>query len=381
MKRRTKLLIGLLVAGLLLAATGTAWAEEPAVRTALRGQVKAIEGDTLLVTTPAGEEQRVVTGEATRFWIAGTREPSIADIDVGDYVGVWGERNEEGDLAASVVIVVPAELAQRRFVAQGQVTAVNGLTITVDAGRGKGLVVTDGSTRFLIPGVEVPGIEDVSVGDPLLALGRPDDEGNLRARLVAVVTPGQVRRHTIRGLITDIRGDSLTLLTRLSEVQVETNDNTVFRIPGAEDPGIDDLNVRDLIIVVGTWKADQEAFAARAVTLIPRWPSHLRFLRGEVTGIEGRTLVLEALQGEVAVMTNGDTIFRMAGVEDPGLDDLRVGDKVGVLVARSEEGDGGLLARVVLVRRPDESVTEALAAPVEAVTTLLESYVNQASDS
>ncbi len=379
MKGKTRLLVAVLLAGLLLAATGTAWAEEPAARIALRGQVAAIEGATLLVNTPAGEEQRVVTNEGTRFWIPGTRDPSLADVDVGDYVGVWGEMNEEGDLGASVVIVVPAELAQRRFVVQGQVTAVNGLTIAVDTGQGERLVVTDESTRFLIPGVEDPGIRDVSVGDPLLALGRPDGEGNLAARVVAVVTPGQVRRHTIRGLITDIRGDSVTLLARRGEVLVETNEDTIFRIPGVEDPGIDDLNVRDLIVVVGTWNADQEVFSARAVTLIPRWPSHLRFLRGEVTGIEGRTLVLEALQGEVAVLTDGDTIFRIPGVEDPGLDDLEVGDKMGVLVARTGEEAGGLLAKVVIVRRANESVTEALAAPVEAVTTLLESSINQAN--
>jgi len=376
MKRRTRLLVGLILVGMLLTATGTAWAEEPAARAALRGQVAAIEGDTLLVTTPSGTQQRFVTGEATRFRIGGARDPSLEDVDVGDYVGAWGERNEDGDLVASVVIVVPAELAQRRFVVQGQVLAVEGLTIAVDTGGGERLVVTDESTRFIIPGVEDPGIEDVSVGDPLLALGRPDEEGNLRARVVAIVTPGQVRRHTIRGLVTDIGGDSLGLLTRRGKVRVLTSDDTVFRMPGVEDPGIDDLHVRDLIVVVGTWNADEEVFSARAVTLIPRWPSHLRFLRGEVTAVEGRTVVLDALQGEVAVLTNGDTQFRFPGVEDPGLDDLEVGDKVGILVVRTD--DGGLLAKVVLVRRNTDSLTDAIMAPVEAATMLLESLAQQA---
>jgi len=376
MKRRTRLLVGLILVGMLLTGTGTAWAEEPAARAALRCQVTAIEGDTLLVTTPSGEQQRVVTGETTRFRIPGTRDPSLVDIDVGDYVGAWGERNEDGELVASVVIVVPAELAQRRYMVQGQVLAIEGLTITVHTGQEERLVVTDEFTRFVIPGVEEPGIEDVSVGDPVLALGRPDDEGNLMARVVAVVTQGQVRQHTIRGLVTDIRGDSLNLLTRRGEIRVLTSDDTGFRIPGVEDPGIDDLNVRDLIIVLGIWKADEEVCSARAVTLVPRWPSHLRFLRGEVTAIDGRTIVLEALQGEVAVLTNGDTQFRFPLVEDPGLDDLEVGDKVGILVVRTD--DGGLLAKVVLVRRNTDSLTDAIMAPVEAATMLLESLAQQA---
>ena len=376
MKLRTKLLVSLVLVGMLLSVTGTAWAEEPEGRAALRGQVASIEGDTLLVTTPSGAEQRVVTDENTRFMIPGAREPSIEDIDVGDYVGVWGERGEDGVLLARVVLVVPAELAQRRNVVQGRVTDVEGLMITVQTGEGERLVITDESTRFFIPGVENPGIDDVSVGDPMLALGRPDVEGNLLARIVAIVTERQVRRHTLRGVIQAIEGHNFGLRTRRGELRVETDDETVFRIPGVENPGIEDLNVRDLIIVVGTWDAEQEVFSARAVTLIPRWPSHLRFLRGEVTAIEGRTMVLDALQGEVAVLTDGETIFRIPGVEDPGLDDLEVGDRVGILVVRTD--DGGLLAKVVLVRRNTDSLTDAIMAPVEAATMLLESLSQQA---
>jgi len=170
-------------------------------------------------------------------------------------------------------------------------------------------------------------------------------------------------------VITAIEGDTLGLATRGRQVRVVTTEDTIFRIPGVEDPGIDDLNVRDLILVVGRWDAEEQVFMARAVTLMPRWPSRLRFIRGEVTGIEGRTMALTALQAEVAVLTDGDTIFRIPGVEDPGVDDLRVGDKVGVLVARTEEGT--LLAKVV-VRRDTDSLTSAIMAPIEATTALMD---------
>ena len=119
MKRKTKLLVSLVLVGMLLSVTGTAWAEEPAGRAALRGQVAAIEGDTLLVTTPSGEEQRVSTDENTRFIIPGVREPTIEDIHVGDYVNLWGERGEDGVLLARVVLVVPAEMAHRKNAVQG----------------------------------------------------------------------------------------------------------------------------------------------------------------------------------------------------------------------------------------------------------------------
>lgn len=377
MRRGTKLMVSLVLVGTLLAVTGTVWAQEPVERGTLRGKVVAIEGSALLVNTASGQERTVIFGEETRLLFPGVREPSIEDIEVGHYVGAWGEIDEDGDLLARVVVVVPAELARRGYVVQGHVAAIDGFVLAVETPRGERMVITEEETRFIIPGVEEPSIEDVQVGDPLLALGRPDGEGNLVARVVAVVTPGQVRRHTIRGVITALEGDTIGLLTGRGDVRVLTDDETVFRIPLVEDPGMDELNVRDLVLAVGTWHAEDGVFSARAVTLIPRWPSHLRFVRGEVTGIEGRTLVLDALQSEVAVLTDGDTVFRIPGVEDPGLDDLEVGDRVVILVGRTE--DGGVLAKVVLVRRAEESLSETLAAPVEAVTALLKSLAQQAA--
>jgi len=369
MKGRIKLISSIVLVGMLLTLTGVAWAEEPTERGGLLGQVMAVEGDTILVSTAAGEECWVITDEDTRFRIPGVREPTIDHIDVGDYIGARGERNEDGDLVAATVVVLPAEHAYRRNVVRGEVLAINDLTLTVQTALGERLVIADEVTRFRIPGVEDPSIEDISVGDPILAIGRPDEEGNLLARVVAVASGPQLRRHTLRGVITAIEGDTLGLATRGRQVRVVTTEDTIFRIPGVEDPGIDDLNVRDLILVVGRWDAEEQVFMARAVTLMPRWPSRLRFIRGEVTGIEGRTMALTALQAEVAVLTDGDTIFRIPGVEDPGVDDLRVGDKVGVLVARTEEGT--LLAKVV-VRRDTDSLTGAIMAPIEATTALMD---------
>ncbi len=370
MKGRIKLISSIVLVGMLLTLSGVAWADEPTERGGLLGQVMAIEGDTILVSTMTGEECRVITDEDTQFRIPGVREPTIDDIDVGDYIGARGARNEDGDLVAATVVVLPAEHAYRRNVVRGEVLAINDLTLTVQTALGERLVITDEATRFRIRGVEDPGMEDISVGDPILAIGRPDEEGNLLARVVAVASGPQVRRHTLRGVITAIEGDTLGLATRGREVRVVTTEGTLFRIPGVEDPGIDDLNVRDLIVLVGRLDAEEQVFMARAVTLMPRWPSRLRFIRGEVTGIERRTIILNALQAEVGVLTDGDTIFRIPGVEDPGLDDLRVGDKVGVLVAPTEEGT--LLAKVV-VRRDTNSLTGAIMAPIEATTALIES--------
>lgn len=369
MKAKVKLISVLVLLGMLFTLTGAAWAAEPSEGERLLGEVTDIDGNTLVVATVGGEEVRVVTNPHTRFRIPGVSEPTIEDIDVGDYLAARGQRNGNGALVAEVVFVLPAEYACRGNVVWGHVVGIQDLTLRVETRLGEKLVLTDDQTRFRIPGIEEPTIEDISVGDAILAVGRPDEEGNLQARMVAVLTGPQLRRHTIRGLITSVEGDTLTVRTRRGEVQVDTNEDTVFRVPGVEDPGIDDLNPRDLIVAVGTWDSEQEIFTARAVSLIPRWPSHLRFIPGEVTGIEGPTIVLQALQGEVGVVTDEQTIFRIPGVEDPGLHDLRVGDQVGTLVTRSEEGT--LLAKVVIVRRGESSLTAAIMAPVEAVDAMI----------
>jgi RNase P/RNase MRP subunit p29 len=372
MKWKLRLLSGLVLVGVLLSMTAAAWAEEPAEAVGLRGQVVAVDGDALLVKTSSGEERWVITDEETSFRIPGVSSPTIADIDEGDYVGVRGQRNEDGDVVATSVIVIPAEYAHRRHIVRGEVLAIEEQTLTVRTPHGERLVVTDEGTRFLIPGVEEPDIEDISVGDPILALGRPDEEGNLLARVVALVSRPQLRRHTMRGLITSIGDDTFGLATRSRVVRVQTTEETVFRIPGVEDPGLDDLNVRDLVVVVGSWRVANEVFTARAVALIPRWPSNLRFVRGEVTGIQGRAIVLDALQGEVAVQTDGETIYRIPGVEDPGLDNLEIGDKVAVLVTRTEEG--ALLAKVVIVRRGESPLIDVVAGPVEAAAAMVSSF-------
>jgi hypothetical protein len=373
MKAKVKLISSLVLLGMLFTLTGAAWAAESSEGERLLGQVTDIDGNTLVVSTVGGEEVRVVTNPHTHFRIPGVSEPSIADVDVGDYIAAQGQRNGNGALVAELVFVLPERLVRQRYMVRGEVLAINGLSLTVQAPLGERLVITDQETRFWVRGVEEPTIEDIAIGDPIVALGRPDDQGNLLARIVVVVSGPQLRRHTIRGLITAIEGNVISVTTRQGEVQVLTTEGTVFRIPGVEDPGVDGLHPRDLIVAVGTRDGEERVLTARIVGLIPRWPSHLRFLRGEVTAVEGSTIVLKALQGELAVLTDDETVFRIPGVEDPGLEDLQMGDKAGALVTRAEEGS--LLAKAVIVRRGESSFTATIMAPVEAVMAAVDSLL------
>ena len=76
-------------------------------------------------------------------------------------------------------------------------------------------------------------------------------------------------------------------------------------------------------------------------------PANLRrhIVRGAVTAIEGRTLQVETADGPVTVHTDESTRFRIPGDDDPGLEDIAVGDKIGA--AGRWNKDGSLQARFV----------------------------------
>ncbi len=109
MKTRLKVALSLMLAALLLTVATVAWAAEPQGRGGgLHGAVTAIEGLTLTVNTPQGE-QKVVTDEQTRFRIKGVENPTLADVKVGDYILARGRADEAGELVAPVVVVVAPE--------------------------------------------------------------------------------------------------------------------------------------------------------------------------------------------------------------------------------------------------------------------------------
>jgi len=90
--------------------------------------------------------------------------------------------------------------------------------------------------------------------------------------------------------------------------------------------------------------------------------------------IEGDNLLVITKGGEEhRVITDGDTRLRTPAVADPGLDDLEVGDRVGVLVVRTEAGT--LTAKVVVVRRGGSSFVGEIMVPIEATSTLLRSLL------
>jgi hypothetical protein len=70
---------------------------------------------------------------------------------------------------------------------------------------------------------------------------------------------------------------------------------------------------------------------------------------------EAGTLTLRTeRRGEVTVLTDDDTAYRIPGVEDPGFADIEVGNRVVVLGRPDEENPDTILARGIGVLPPPD---------------------------
>ncbi|TEU12763.1 MAG: hypothetical protein E3J21_20250 [Anaerolineales bacterium] len=341
-----KIVLSLVLATLVLSLGSVVWAAEPEQGRFLRGQVTDIEGTTLMVKTPEGE-RKVTTSHETRFRIRGIEDPTVADVKVGDYILARGKPDSIETFAAQAILVVSGQRVER-FIVQGTVSDIEDTTLVLDTLQGEKQVTTD-EAIFWAPDVENPSLADVQVGDQVVALGRTDEDGNLAAKLVAIASAEELREHAVRGRVTAVEGQTLIITTREGEKEVVTTSETYFHVPNVEEPGLEDIEVGRIITALGQ-KNDDGTFTGQIVAVVrarPRRKIIVRrnMVRGDVTAIGDMTLTVETRQGKKTILIVENTRFRIPGVEDPSLEDIKEGDRIIALGRRNEDGD--FVARVV----------------------------------
>lgn len=315
------------------------------------GKLSAIGDDTLTVETGHGLATVGVDDE-TVYRIPDVENPGLDDLEVGMRLVARGTLNPDGSLLAQVVTV--PQVGPRQGHLQGEVLAIEGDTFTIRTARGhqpgrEVQVLTGETTEFRVPGVENPSIADLQVGDKIAGEGVLEEDGTVRATLV-VVLPEQVAR--LDGEVAAVEGTILVLDTLGGTVNVATDADTIFRIPGVEKPTLADVEVGARVNVAGTWQ-DEMTFNAIGVSVRGgRRPGQPGDVRGRAIRIETERLILGTPQGPVTVLVDGETQYRIPGVEDPGLEDIETGDPVGARGTWNE--DGTLQAKGVGVLGGDE---------------------------
>jgi hypothetical protein len=152
------------------------------------GKVTAINGNDITVQDErnTGSTQVIHTSSSTTFTRAG-QASSLSAVTVGGEISAAGTKNSDGSLQAEAVqIVLPH--------AGGQITAVNGSTLTVQNRGGTQTIHLSGSTKitsvtFGTSGpVEAPATaNDLKVGVNIQAAGTTASDGSLNAETVKIV--------------------------------------------------------------------------------------------------------------------------------------------------------------------------------------------------
>ncbi len=106
------------------------------------GVVSAVNGSTLTLTGFNGATQTVTVTPATRYEKAG-QSATVSDISAGTAIAAEGVRGTDGSIAAKLVTIQLPRLA-------GQVTAVNGASITINGRQGSSdTITTSAATTYV----------------------------------------------------------------------------------------------------------------------------------------------------------------------------------------------------------------------------------------
>jgi len=144
------------------------------------------------------------------------------------------------------------------------------------------------------------------------------------------------------GKVMGVQDAQLSVETPDGPWTVLVSEDTVIRLPGVEDPDLEDVTVGKPILVKGrvTAVGTMQAQLITPPTLLARMRDALRDLlralrrrgvRGQVEAITDDTLTLSTPQGQVTVRVNEDTRFRGPSAEPLTLEDIEVGDTIVVL--------------------------------------------------
>lgn len=228
---------------------------------------------------------------------------------------------------------------------RGEVLAIGERALAIRTTRGLGLVVMNEDTILRIPDMDDPTLDDLSIGDQIVALGR--GRGHLfGARVVAVETDAELTR--VAGQVTAVEGSTVTLNTRSEEgVSVFTDPDTIFYMPDLEEPGVEDIEVGMLIEVAGFLDGED----LQAILVACRQGERRARLMGQVSSVEDSSLSLEIRDSRrITLSVDAETAFHVTDVEDASLADVPVGARAIVEI----EAQGGVPRALTVVVWPEE---------------------------
>jgi len=152
--------------------------------TILRGRVARVGPGLLQVNARQGMVT-VTIAAMTHIYVPNVNNPAPSNIRVGEWVLVIGHRTGPRRIEARFLALLPP-MSAHRFIISGEVTGIEGTSLTVQDPKDAHTILIDEQTRYHVPGVEQPTLADIQVGDHILALGQPAEGKSLLARVIIV---------------------------------------------------------------------------------------------------------------------------------------------------------------------------------------------------
>ena len=242
--------------------------------------------------------------------------------------------------------------------AYGVIQQVDGPTLALATPVGQVAVILDDNTVFRVPGVEKPGVGDLTVGDYVGLAGWWGDANVFHAFVVARVASDRI--FPLTGEFVGAADGALTLDTPWGPATVSVTDDTEYRIPRVDESGLSDLKAGMRTVARGTLGPDG-ALTAHVVAVLTAPPA-ARWAAGNVSAIGDRGFVLRTSRRRVLVTVGDGTRFRVPGVDDPSIADIAKGDTVAVRGVARRPG----VARARFVAVLPEGVAR-LAGEVDAI--------------
>ena len=143
--------------------------------------VTAISGNDISLETEDGWTRTITVDDETEYSKSGD-EIGLADLAVGDRIGFRQTLQDDGTWTIDAIAVILPHVG-------GEVTAVDGSTITVEGRDGTTSTITvNGDTTYQVNGDDAT-LADVEVGMVLIAEGTENADGSLAATEVKAADP------------------------------------------------------------------------------------------------------------------------------------------------------------------------------------------------
>ena len=198
----------------------------------------------------------------------------------------------------------------------------DGWTRTIDA---TGVTITRGGTTIVVGAL--------AVGDTIVLRQARRADGTFTVTAIRVILP------KLAGTVTGVAASSLTLTTRDgTKVTVKLTSSTTYRL-GKNTVDKSAVKVGMQAVATGT-KAADGTLTATSVTV------KASQLAGTVAAVSGTTITITARDGStVTAKTTTSTTYRVAGVKDASLVDVKV--DMWIVVAGLRNDDGSITASTV----------------------------------